>query len=104
MVNKIASRVFEIISLIFLIITLFPQAFLNYRLKNTKNFSKLTIILVIIGAQVSLIYLVWSEELVIISIAFGIGLFILCQIKYYQEKDQLFPRYSNIYSSNNFNY
>jgi len=93
MANVIALSVFEIISLIFVIITLFPQAFLNYRLKNTKNFSKTTIILILVGAQVTFIYLVWSHELVIISVSFGIfisvGLFIRCQIKYYEERNQL---------------
>jgi len=93
MANVIVSNVFQIISLIFIIITLFPQAFLNYRLKNTKHFSKITIILIVLGAQVTLTYLIWSKELIIISIAFGIfigiGLFIGCQLIYYEEKNQL---------------
>lgn len=91
MANKIASNVFQIISLIFIILTLLPQVILNYRLKHTKNFSTMTIILVIIGAEVTFVYLIWSGELIIISIAFGIfistGLFIGCQIKYYEEKN-----------------
>jgi hypothetical protein len=48
---------------------------------------------VIIGAEVTLIYLIWSDELVIISIAFeifiGARLFIGCQIKYYEQENEL---------------
>lgn len=46
MANVVVAYIFQIISFIFIIVTLLPQAFLNYRLKNIVNYSILTIILV----------------------------------------------------------
>ena len=96
MTNNVALYVFQIISSVSTIITLLPQAFLNYRLKSTNNLSPFTIILWIIGAQVSAVYLIWMQELLIISLAYAvfaaIALFIGCQIRYYKrEKELVFP-------------
>ena len=92
MVNAIFLRVLHIISLSCMTITLFPQVILNFRLKHTKNLSTTTIILWIIGAEITVVYLIWANELVIICVAYGIftglAIFIGCQIKYYKRKKE----------------
>ena len=72
MADSVTSNVFRIISLIRLIVTFLPDAFLNYRLKNTSNLSNIAVILWILGGEVSLVYLVWSKELSITSVVYGI--------------------------------
>ncbi|CAF3591143.1 unnamed protein product [Adineta steineri] len=80
-------------------IALLPQALLNYRLQNTNNLSTTTIILWTIGSEITLIYLIWTDEILIIAATYAvfiaIALFIGCQIKYYdQEKQSISPSVS----------
>jgi uncharacterized protein with PQ loop repeat len=73
-------------------ITFLPQVILNFRLKHTKNLSTTTIILWIIGAEITVVYLIWANEFVIICVAYGIftglAIFIGCQIRYYKRKKE----------------
>ncbi|CAF1357494.1 unnamed protein product [Adineta steineri] len=80
-------------------IALLPQALLNYRLQNTNNLSTTTIILWTIGSEITLVYLIWTNEILIIAATYAvfiaIALFIGCQIKYYdQEKQPINPSVS----------
>ena len=92
MSKQIVANVFQIISLIFYIFTLIPQVLLNYRLKNTSNLSLITVCLWIIGAEVSLFYLIWTKQLIFISISYGIftltAIFIVCQMKFYEKRNE----------------
>ena len=89
MANTVAAQVLEIISLICITVTLIPQIVLNYRLQNTKGLSTISVMLWVLSGEVSSIYLIWTGQMVIISIAYGIfvgmGIFIICQITYYEQ-------------------
>jgi len=93
MANAAVSNVFQIFTLISIITQYLPQAFLNYRLQSTRNLSTASIILWTVGGEISLVYLVWTNQLLIISVAYsiatGIALFIACQIKYYEQRKEL---------------
>lgn len=93
MTNASALYVFQVIASVSTIITLLPQALLNYRRKSTDHLSAFTIILWTAGAEVSAVYLIWTYELLIISSAYaafaGIALFIGCQIRFYHRKKPL---------------
>ena len=64
-------------------ITLLPQAVLNYRLKSVTNLSLLAVILWSLGVEVSG---VWAKALLIISVAYGlftgIAIVIGCQMRF----------------------
>jgi uncharacterized protein with PQ loop repeat len=90
MAKTVVSYVFEIISLICISITLIPQVVLNYRLQNTRGLSTTSVILWMLSGEVCSVYLIWTDQLVIISIAdalfVGLAVVIICQIIYYTEE------------------
>ena len=103
MSKRTVADVFEIISSILFSFTLMPQVVLNYRLKNTENLSILTVILWIVSGEVSLFYLVWTKQLLFMSISDGIfagtALFIACQIKHYRTSIKTQRKIQNIFIS-----
>ena len=95
MANETAAYVLEIISLICITVTLIPQIVLNYRLRNTAGLSTMSVMLWILSGEVSSVYLIWTKQMIIISIAYGIfvgmGVFIICQIVFYQKHTTNIP-------------
>jgi hypothetical protein len=90
------SNIFSTISLVYITIISIPQAAINYQLQGIHDLSAGAMIAYILCGEAVAVCLIWSLDLMIISVAFtlfvSISFFIGCQIRYPERhKEHCYP-------------
>ena len=85
--SEVLTQLFSWLSLIFTIILLSPQAYLNYQRQSTEGLSTALLVAFLAASIIPAAYYVFQSEPVALTISwFGfivLGIFVLCQVPYY---------------------